>query len=241
MANVRYLPLGDSAVTVELGEGIDRAVNARVLAFDAAVRAARIPGVVECMPTFRSLTVHYDPLVTDPAALEAALAPLVPAGGVAPRVGRAWRIPACFEPPFSHDLASVAAATGLAPEEVLTRFTGRLYDVYMMGFMPGFAFMGDADRALVLPRRAPPRTKVPAGSVATAIGLACVYPYDSPGGWHLLGNTPVPLFDPRKAEPALLRPGDRVRFVPVPRAEHDRVAGLVAEAPLPDAMLLEGP
>jgi KipI family sensor histidine kinase inhibitor len=240
VANARFLPLGDTALTVELGSAIDRAINARILAFDEAVARAAIRGVVETIPTFRSLTVHYDPLTTDPATLETALAPLIPESGGARAPGRLWRLPACFEQAFAYDLADVAKTTGLAESAVLDRFLGLAYDVYMMGFMPGFAFMGDTDPLLALKRRREPRTKVPAGSVAMAIGLAGVYPYDSPGGWHLLGNTSVPLFDPRKAEPALLRPGDRVRFVPVGMGEHERIAAMVANAPLPDAMLLEG-
>lgn len=238
MANVRFLPLGDTALTVEIDSRIDRAVNARVLGFDAALAKAAIPGIVEAVPTFRSLTVHYDPLTTDPTTLEAALTPLIPTTGGAREPGRSWLLPACFEPVFAHDLADVAAITGLATTAVLDRFLGRAYDVYMMGFMPGFAFMGDTDPSLALPRRREPRTKVPAGSVATAIGLAGVYPYESPGGWHLLGNTSVPLFDPRKTEPALVRPGDSVRFVPVSRTEHERIAAMARESPVPEAMLL---
>ena len=224
----RFLPLGDGALSVELGETRDPATSARVLAFDWAVRAAmaagRLAGVVETVPTFRTLTLHLDPLVTTPDEVGGAIRDLVPAAGNMERGGRAWRLPVCYEGDCAPDLAEVAERPGLTPAEVVRRHTARPYDIYMLGFLPGFGFMGDVEPILDLPRRAEPRTRVPAGSVAIAIGLTAIYPFESPGGWHLLGRCPVLLFDPRRPEPALFAPGDTVRFEPVGRAAYDALA-----------------
>src|SRR5690606_19723136 len=129
------------------------------------------------------------------------------------------RLPVCYEGEAAPDLAAVAATLGIRVDELIAAHSGTEYRVYMLGFLPGFPFMGDLPAHLRLPRRAQPRVRVPAGSVAIATGLTAIYPWESPGGWHLLGRCPVPLFDARRAAPALLAAGDRVRFTPVSSAE----------------------
>jgi KipI family sensor histidine kinase inhibitor len=126
-----------------------------------------------------------------------------------------WRVPVCYENSFAPDLGEVANRTGLAPSEVVARHSGPSYHVYMLGFLPGFPYLGDLPRELALPRRANPRLRVPAGSVSIATTLTAIYPYESPGGWHLIGATPVRLFDPARSRPALLEPGDEVQFQPI--------------------------
>ncbi|MBV2263028.1 MAG: 5-oxoprolinase subunit PxpB [Thauera sp.] len=230
----RILDAGDAALTIEFGSIIDPALLAEVDALDAAVlrlkQAGGLPGVIETMPTFRSLTVFFDPLVTDRDAVLAALRPLIAAaehGGAGH--GRHWRLPVCYEGEAAPDLAEVAATIGIGEDEVVALHSGTEYLVYMIGFLPGFPFMGDLPERLRLPRRAQPRVRVPAGSVAIATGLTAIYPWESPGGWHLLGRCPVPLFDARRASPSLLGAGDRVRFVPVSTEEcHAIDAGLVS-------------
>ncbi|MEX2649213.1 MAG: 5-oxoprolinase subunit PxpB [Alphaproteobacteria bacterium] len=217
----RFVPMGDTALMVVFGEVIDRDVNARVLAFDAALREAALPGVIEAVPTFCSLTVHLDPCTTTPAEVAARLAPLLPQGGVERPEGRTWNLPVCYDGDYAPDLAEVGERTGLGRDGVVAAHTRPAYDVFMLGFLPGFGFMGPVEPALALNRRAEPRTRLPAGSVGIAIGLTCIYPYESPGGWHLIGRSPVALFDLRRSTPALLTPGDKVRFEPVDAAAYE--------------------
>ena len=216
----RILDAGDAALTIEFGSTIDPALLAAVNALDAAIRrlqeAGELAGVIETMPTFRSLTLFFDPLVTDHDALLSALPPLLAAAEQAPpAAGRRWRLPVCYEGEAAPDLAELAQTLGLGEAEVVALHSGREYRVYMLGFLPGFPFMGDLPAPLRLPRRTQPRVRVAAGSVAIATGLTAIYPWESPGGWHLLGRCPVPLFDARRASPSLLAAGDRVHFDPV--------------------------
>jgi inhibitor of KinA len=216
----RYLPLGDSALTVEFGDRIDRSLVAAVAALDARLNrdlaAGRLPGVIETVPTYRSLTILFDPLVLRRRALQAWVEQVLELTEPAPAApGRLWRLPVCYGGAFGPDLEGVARACGLSPEGVVELHRGEQYLVYMLGFLPGFAFMGDVPSALRMPRRAEPRTRVPAGSVAIAGAQTAIYPWASPGGWQLLGRCPVPLFDPLTPEPALLAPGDRVEFAAI--------------------------
>lgn len=240
----RILDAGDAALTIEFGSIIDPALLAEVNALDAAVlrrkQAGELPGVIETMPTFRSLTVFFDPLVTDRDAVLAALQPLIAAAehGSTPD-GRHWRLPVCYEGEAAPDLAEVAGAIGIGEDEVVALHSGAEYLVYMIGFLPGFPFMGDLPAPLRLPRRAQPRVRVPAGSVAIATGLTAIYPWESPGGWHLLGRCPVPLFDARRTSPSLLAAGDRVRFVPVSAEECRAIEAGLASAEIDPMQWLE--
>lgn len=215
---MRFLSAGDRALVVEFGDTVDRRLSDAVLSLAARLDAAAIPGIIETVPTFRSLMVHYDPLVTGRRDLEAAIAGI---GGRAaePRsAARLWHIPYCAEGEFAPDLAAVARLTGLAPAAVTALHCSIRYHVYMLGFLPGFPYLGDLPAELALPRRADPRVRVPAGSIAIATRLSAVYPCESPGGWHLIGTTPVRLFDIARPAPALLAAGDTVRFEPIDAA-----------------------
>jgi KipI family sensor histidine kinase inhibitor len=233
----RLLDAGDGALTIEFGDRIDPALSARVAALDALVGAAidagRLPGVVETMPTFRSLTVLYDPLRTRQRDLRAALAPLLAAAdaGSAPD-GRRWRLPVAYGGEHGADLDDLAAACGLTPNQVIDLHAGTTYRVAMLGFLPGFPFMDGLSAALQRPRRTEPRLRVPPGSVAVANGLTAIYPWQSPGGWHLIGRCPVPLFDAGADAPALLAPGDRVRFEPVAPARLATLEAAIAAGEL---------
>ncbi|HMX12697.1 MAG TPA: 5-oxoprolinase subunit PxpB [Thauera aminoaromatica] len=240
----RILDAGDAALTIEFGSIIDPALLAEVNALDAAVlrrkQAGELPGVIETMPTFRSLTVFFDPLVTDRDAVLAALQPLIAAAEHGSTTdGRHWRLPVCYEGEAAPDLAEVAGAIGIGEDEVVALHSGAEYLVYMIGFLPGFPFMGDLPAPLRLPRRAQPRVRVPAGSVAIATGLTAIYPWESPGGWHLLGRCPVPLFDARRTSPSLLAAGDRVRFVPVSAEECRAIEAGLASAEIDPMQWLE--
>ncbi len=217
----RLLPCGDTALTVELGDRVDRHVSALVLALAERLNTAAVAGVVEVVPTFRSLMIHYDPLAVSHAALKEQLAPLLSGLSAAADSGRHWRIPVCYHDSVAPDLNEIAARTGLSPARVVEMHSSVSYHVYMMGFLPGHPYMGDLPSELVLPRRETPRTSVPAGSVSIATGLSAIYPLECPGGWHLVGRTPALLWDLRRERPAVLAAGDQVRFLPISRADHD--------------------
>jgi KipI family sensor histidine kinase inhibitor len=212
----RYVPLGDSAITVVLGEGISRALSEEVLRVTDALRSASIQGVTEVVPAYASLGIYYEPLEIGMDQLLEKTMPIVEqARAASSKAGsqqaRTIRIPVRYD---GEDLADVAERTGHTAAEVITLHSEREYHVYVIGFVPGFAYLGEIDSSLILPRRSAPRKRVPAGSVAIAEAQTGVYPFATPGGWHLLGRTDVKMFDPNRAEPALLRVGDRVVFEP---------------------------
>jgi KipI family sensor histidine kinase inhibitor len=229
---VRFLAAGDTALVVEYGNRIDRRLSERVLRLAERIGEHRLPGVTETVATFRSLLVHYDPLVTSGAELRTAIGALIDDGSAAARPRRHFLIPACYEPACAPDLDEVARRAGMSSEAVVAAHCGQDYHVYAIGFLPGYAYMGDVVPELALPRRSDPRVRVPPGSVAIAAGMTGIYPIESPGGWHLIGSTAVRLFDPGWAEPSLLRPGDAVRFVPVSRDEYERARRAPATEPL---------
>ena len=212
---VRFLSAGDRALVVEFGEHVDRALSDDVLRLDASLRVSGLAGVVETVPTFRSVMVHYDPMVTSCADLERSIAGQLDRRSGPRSDATLWRVPVCYEGEFAPDLADVARLTGTTVSEVAALHSGVHYHVYMIGFLPGFPYLGDLPPQLALPRRADPRLRVPAGSVSIATNLTAIYPYESPGGWHLIGATPIRLFDPERPRPALLAPGDMVRFEPI--------------------------
>lgn len=205
-------PLGDSAVIVRVGAQRSAALLSRVHALAATLRSANIPYVEDIVPAYLSIAVFYDPLQTTCARLSEELLRVcseresVPTDAVQ---HREHTIPVRYD---GMDLEAVANATGLSSEEVISRHSGRRYTVDILGFVPGFAYLSELDQSLNLPRRAEPRPRVSAGSVAIAGTQTAVYPLDTPGGWHIIGKTDVVMFDPSRAEPALLRPGDHVRF-----------------------------
>ena len=235
---VRLLALGDAAWTIEFGERIDPLLHARVLGLADALEQARsaeagekgregnvdcedLGGIVDVVPTFRSLTVHFNPLLVDGQRLGKELLHLAAAAGSASRKGRHWRIPVCFDEEFAPDLNDLAQSKGLSRESVITLMSETTFTVYLIGFMPGFAYMGGLPALLEAPRLASPRKAVPARSLAIAGAMCAVYPWQSPGGWRLLGKTPVPMFSAGNAQsPSLLTSGDRVCWQAVDRPHY---------------------
>jgi len=224
----RFVPAGDTAVVVEFGDVIDRTLSAQVLQFSDRIRAANIAGLIETVPTIRSVLVHYDPLVTSGTVVTEKLGALIGTSDVSVRRRRRWRIPVCYAPSCGPDLVEVAERTGLSPDEVVARHAQTQFHVYMIGFVPGYAYMGDLPKELQLPRRTDPRVRVPPGSVAIAAEMTTIYPIESPGGWHLIGATSVRLFDPAWDRPSLLGPGDAVCFEPIDLAEYRAIQAAVA-------------
>lgn len=221
--------LGDSAVTIDLADDMGDAATERVAVAGAVLRRAvadgSVPGLVEVVRAMRSITVHYDPALTRRAEIEPAVTHLLrEARGDTQAAGRHWRLPASYAPEHAPDLEEAARRLDLSPQEIIERHAAGRYRVYMIGFLPGFPFMGDLPESLHLPRRSEPRTRVPAGSVAVAGRLTAVYPWESPGGWTLLGYCPVPLFSTAWPRPALLTAADTVSFEPVTAAEAESLA-----------------
>jgi KipI family sensor histidine kinase inhibitor len=191
-----------------------------------------LDGVIECVPTFRSLMVHYDPLVVDTSALSLRIGELMRGLHVREDVGRVWRLPACYDPSIAPDLDQVAGRTGLSAAQVVECHSATSYHVYMLGFLPGMAYLGDVPGELVLPRLATPRLKVPAGSLGIATTMTCVYPMDTPAGWHLIGRCPVPFLERRAQPTVLLGAGDKVTFTPVSLREYEQMSAQAAAGTL---------
>ena len=207
----RMHSLGDAALLCELPAPATLAAQQKIWAL--ANEARGWPGVVEVLPGMNNLTLLYEPSTVESEALEARVVASWPRLDAAVIAGRQIYIPVVYGGDEGPDLADVARHTGLAAAEVVRRHSAGEYVVYLIGFLPGFAFLGGLEAALATPRRAEPRTAVPAGSVGIGGEQTGVYPLVSPGGWQLIGRTSTRLFDPEAAEPTLLRPGDRVRFV----------------------------
>lgn len=218
MSAPRLLDAGECALTVEFGAVIDEALAARVLALDAALADDPLPGMIETVPTYRSLMVHYDPLVLPRAALIAHLQAALDRPAPQRAATRQWHLPACYDPALAEDLTHVASVTGLSPDEVIAAHAGAAFTVVMYGFAPGWAYLSGLPAALTLPRRASPRDRIPAGSLIIAGGQAIVAALAMPSGWHILGRTPERLFAPDRDPAFLVAPDDRLRFEPVDAA-----------------------
>jgi inhibitor of KinA len=228
-AEPRLLPAGDCAVSVELADEISREANARVLTLERLLAEPRLPGLVETVPTFRSLLVYYDPLVMSGEALAARIR-ILAAGlaAAAPPAGRRVELPCAYGGEYGPDLDEVARRLGLTPGEVVRLHAGADYFVYFIGFTPGLPYMAGMPERLTIPRLERPRTKTPPGSVGIGGTQCSIYPVESPGGFWLLGRTPLALYDPGAADPILLRAGDHVRFRPIAAAEYEAIAAAVA-------------
>ncbi len=224
---MHFSPLGDHAVMITVGDSINEATHRRVRAIDAALEQARLAGVTDLVPAFASLLVHYDPVrvAGDPAvepydrivaSLQQSLTAVSESSAAS---GRTVEIPVCYGGDLGPDLEEVARRHSLEPDEVVRIHADGDYLVYMIGFMPGFAYLGGLSDRIATPRRGSPRTAVPAGAVGIGGDQTGVYPLTSPGGWNLIGRTPLKIFDINRAEPTLLAAGDHVRFRPISPAE----------------------
>ena len=216
---VRLLWLGDSALTLEFPEENAEQVLSLAAALDSEIREGRLPGARETVPALRSVTLHFDPLTADPESWADRLKELAAKPPALRSDAREWSLPVCFDREFAPDLGELATK----PADFIEALTAEPVTVKMLGFLPGFAYMGDVPELCRAPRRKTPRSAVPAGSVAVAGAMCAAYPWTSPGGWNLVGRTPATLFDPNnESRPALLAPGDKVRWKAISRAEFDR-------------------
>jgi inhibitor of KinA len=223
---MRFTPLGDQAITITLGDSIDEPTRRRVHAATSRIERAALPGIVDLVPGFASVTLHYDPAAVPAEAsyefLVERLTPLLAStSDDTPPSARVIEIPVCYGGDLGPDLGDVAARHEMSEDEVIALHSAGDYVVYMVGFMPGFAYLGGLADRLVTPRRSTPRKAVPAGAVGIGGAQTGVYPMISPGGWNLIGQTPRVVFDPTRAEPSLFATGDHVRFRAITRGEFD--------------------
>lgn len=212
----QVLALGDSCLSVVFEETLSLAVNSRCVALAAALERRALPGVRDVVPTFHTVAVYFDPRVADREALQKQIASMASVrADTAVWESEPREIPVSYGGASGPDLASLAAFAGCSEGEVVRLHTAVVYRVYMLGFLPGFAYLGTVDRRIAMPRLDTPRLRVLAGSVGIAGLQTGIYPCDTPGGWRIIGRTPAKLFDVTQAEPALFRAGDRVKFVAV--------------------------
>lgn len=221
MDEIRILPAGDRALTVDFGNVIDPAVNDRVQALAKKLADASPAGVIEYTPTFRSLLVFYDPSVLGFEALKARLLSLAQNTNASSSASkRLFKIPCCYGGHFGPDLADMEKHTGLTRDEIVAIHSGVNYRIYMLGFLPGFVYLGGLDPKIAMPRLSTPRLKIPKGAVGIGGNQTGVYPLESPGGWRLIGGTPLDFYDPDREEPVLCKAGDYIRFVPVSACDY---------------------
>ena len=210
----RIVPLGDSSVLVQLGDEIDLAINQRVHTLANLITTSAINGIIETVPAYATLLVHYDPLILSFTQIKNLLRVKInQVEETSNRTPRLIEVPVRYGGEYGVDLESVASHLQLKITDVIRIHSEKIYTVYMMGFTPGYPYMGKLDDALIMPRLETPRTRVPAGTVAIAGSQTGIYSIESPGGWNLIGWTPLKLFDPQSELPFLFSPGDEVKFI----------------------------
>lgn len=225
MADVRFLTTGDTSLCVEFGNEISPTLNTKIRAFTIALSGSGIPGIVETVPTYRSLMIHYDPEVIRYAPLLDRLRSLLDQlDRVSVPPSEVLEIPVLYGGDVGPDLDFVARHNSKTPEEVVKIHTSAEYLIYMLGFTPGFTYLGGMSQEIAAPRLKNPRVKIPAGSVGIAGSQTGVYPIDSPGGWQLIGRTPVRMYDAGRDKPILPEAGQYIKFYPIDRAEFDAIA-----------------
>jgi inhibitor of KinA len=229
LKNLRLSPLGDGAVYAEFADRLDMETNQSLQALAAALRARNLPWVRDVVPAICGIAVHFDPYHPElPAGVLEHFGRLLEevfrSAAKFENSGRVVEVPVCYDPAFGLDLDEIAERTTISVEEIRKRHAGSAHRVLMVGFSPGQPYIGGLDPKLSVPRRATPRTRVPAGAVAIANAQTCVYPFETPGGWNVIGRTPLRVFDPARDPPSLFAPGDRVRFIAISRQEYESYA-----------------
>jgi KipI family sensor histidine kinase inhibitor len=228
LKTLRLSPLGDAAVYAEFGETLDLEINQSLQALAAALRARSLPWIRDVVPALCGIAVHFDPYHPElPASVleyfEALLQEAFKSASKFEDSGRSVDVPVCYDAEFGLDLNEISEKTSFPTEEIIRRHTKAQHRVLMVGFAPGQPYIGGLDAKLSVPRRPTPRTVMPAGSVAIANAQTAVYPYETPGGWSIIGRTPLRVFDPAREPASLFAPGDRVRFIAISRVEYEKL------------------
>jgi len=226
LKTLRLSPLGDAAVYAEFGDKLDLETNRSLQALAIALRARALPWIRDVVPALCGIAVHFDPFHPElPASVleyfQALLEETFKSASKFEHSGRSVDVPVCYDPVFALDMEEIAGQTRLSAAQIQKLHVTSKHFVLMVGFSPGQPYIGGLDAKLSVPRRATPRTVMPAGSVAIANAQTAVYPYETPGGWSIIGRTPLRVFDPAREPASLFAPGDRVQFVPITRAEFE--------------------
>lgn len=228
MEKIKILTAGDSSLLIEFGKEISPEINKRISATVQLMKEQHIEGVVDVIPAFASLLINYDPRVIAYDKLVKRMKHLLKMDAkVETGKKRIFEIPVCYGGEFGPDLENIAKHANLTEQEVIDIHSSRDYLIYMLGFLPGFCYLGGLDERIYTPRLVNPRIKIEAGSVGIGGSQTGIYPLESPGGWQLMGKTPVKTYDPERETPILVEAGDYIRFIPVDRAEYDRIKELV--------------
>ena len=221
---MRILPAGDEALVVEFGRGIDEGINSMVQDLSEKIENADLKGIKETLPTYRSLMIFYDSGLTDFRKLSREIKKFKLSKKSSILINkRVIEIPCCYEEEFASDLKEMERFTGLSADEIIGIHSGCDYRIYMLGFLPGFVYLGGLDERIAAPRLKTPRTKIPAGSVGIGGNQTGIYPVDSPGGWRLIGSTPLELYNAERKEPVLLKAGDYLRFISISKKEYELI------------------
>lgn len=221
---VKILTLSDGAISIRLGSGIDIETNDCVHALRRAIDSANIKGITETVPSYCALAVYYDMLTLTQSELIAAIEPVLDSLDTADTVhGGLISIPVLYGGEWGEDLPFVAKHCSMSEDEVIALHTAKEYPVYMLGFLPGFCYLGGMDTRLATPRLTTPRVRIEAGSVGIAGEQTGIYPLASPGGWQIIGRTPLKIYDPQRESPTLIEAGMRVKFYPIDRKEYERI------------------
>ena len=228
MSEISILTAGDSSLLIQFGNEISPEINQRIKATVQLMREQHIEGVLDVIPAFCSLLINYDPRVISYSEITKRMRKLLKVEMKAEdEKKKVFEIPVCYGGKYGPDLAYIAEHAGMTEEEVIALHSSKDYRIYMLGFLPGFCYLGGLDERLHTPRLATPRIKIDAGSVGIGGSQTGIYPMDSPGGWQLMGMTPVKTYDPEREVPILVEAGDYIRFVPVDEEEYLRIKELV--------------
>lgn len=224
VVSMEFYPVGDSAVTIVMGDRIDPILHNQIVAMKEQITSLRIPGVEEVIPSYCSLLVRYNPMEIRYYALVRRLKKVSLSDSKTKAYhNKTITIPVCYDLDYGPDIKEVAAYHNLTIEEVIARHSNREYRIYMLGFLPGFPYLGGLDEMLVTPRLNTPRQRIPAGSVGIGGEQTGIYPLSSPGGWRIIGRTPLVLFDPTRKHPFLYEAGDAIQFQPITKQEYEQI------------------
>ena len=226
--NYKILTAGDSSILIEFGKEISPEINHKISATVQLVRDQHIEGILDMIPSFCALLINYDPRIISYEKLSRRLEQLLKIDVAAgTRKKKIFEIPVCYGGDFGPDIQNIADHAGISVEEVISRHSSRDYLIYMLGFLPGFCYLGGLDEKIHTPRLSNPRIRIPAGSVGIGGSQTGIYPLDSPGGWQLMGMTPVKTYDPSRDPAILVEAGDYIRFIPIDEGEFRRIKELV--------------